>query len=1163
MPQILVVDDDPDVGRTLRDLLAVHGHSSVLAGSGEEALDILYQTPVDLVLLDARLPGLSGFETCASIRSLHGASLPVLMVTAFGDREAVRKATEAGADDLIQKPVDTPALMLKVRAFLRLKSLHDEIVLNREEAQARVRDLALLHDIGRDWSLIAEPEEFHRMVSQRLATLIGAPICLVALYDPATRLMAAALPVHGLSDDVARTFRYVVKAGYRSLWNFKTGRPYVSNRPRSDPRLVQEMVQTSQAESLVLVPMISEGQVLGLIGALNKPGGFTEGDVQLLSIFAGPAATFLRSRQIFDRQRRHAARLERLSDITGAMAGTLGRTPLLELAVSRMQKDLGYDGVAFWSPGEDGELRREVASGLERPPEYPVDMERLKWALRGSSPFKAGLANVAAELTLPVRAGDQSLGVLDVLRLPGPSLDEEEVNLLTALAGQLALALQKAASVAETERLARQMATLYDVGLETAALRDLRHLFVKASEEAGRLIRADHTSVLRLNEGEATLQLFAAWARDPAIESYATPIFHVGEGIAGRVARDWLPALVNDADVNRDFVRRGNPVSRILCVPLTYYDREREALALFGVLNASRRPGAPHFTHDDLEYLTRFAGQLSIAVANSMAFDAERERSQQLALVNTLIREIAGILSSERIFETVVRRIQEAFHYPVVMIGVPDFGAGLLRIAAAVGREPEPEGWGSVPLNTGITCRAIRERRTEMVPDVSCDPDYVKVVAQTRSEVAVPILAGDEVVAALNVESDNVGAFNRGEVITLETLADGIGIILRNAELYQALERTNARLVELDRTKSELVNLVAHDFRAPLAGVLGYAELLEWKPDSAREERIESARAIVNAATHMASLVDKTLKTSRLETGQFPFDFGLLDLSATLQAVLERSPQSSRHPVTAEIPEDPLPCWADRERIAEVVENLLSNAVKYSPEGGPILIEARREGETASVRVGDRGIGIAREDMNRLFRPFSRLRSRRTAEIEGTGLGLYICERIVRAHGGRLWAESKPDEGSTFAFSLPLFGVAAQSRAPLVLVAAGDERTRRVVRRVAEELGYATHEVADGVEAVEAAVRLLPQAVVLDRVLPRLQAEEVAQRLRDNAATRAIPLFVLASEGDLGSRAALFEACIPKPLDRVALVAGLGALPGRRLTTSTVGRRIWIVPSIR
>jgi signal transduction histidine kinase/CheY-like chemotaxis protein len=768
-----------------------------------------------------------------------------------------------------------------------------------------------------------------------------------------------------------------------------------------------------------------------------------------------------------------------------------------------------------------------------------VDAERLKWALQASSPLRTGLAGVASELTVPVRAGDHSLGVLDVLRLAGGAFDDEEVNLLTALAGQLALALQKAASVAETERMARQMATLYDVGLETAALRDLRHLFLKAAEEAGRLIRADHTSVMRVNEAEGTLRLFAAWARDQLTESYGAPSFHVGEGIAGRVAQDWLPAIVNDPDVDRDFVPRRNPVARILCVPLTYYDREREALALFGVLNATRRPGSPRFSHDDLEYLTRFAGQLSIAVANSMAFDAERERSEQLALVNTLLREIAGILSRERIFQTAARRIQEAFRYPVVMIGCPDVAAGIHRIAAVVGRESGPQGWASFPISAGITGRAMRERRTMLVPDVSVDPDYVKVVSETRSEVAVPILSGDEVVAVLNVESDRVGAFSRGEIITLETLADGVGIILRNAELYQALERTNAKLVELDRTKSELVNIVAHDFRSPLAGVLGYAELLEWKPDAPREERVENARAIINAATHMSNLVDKTLKTSRLETGQFPFEFGLVDLSATLRGVLDRFPHAPQHSVNAEIPEDPLPCWADRERLAEVIENLLSNAVKYSPEGGPIRLEVRRDGEVVSVRVVDRGIGIAREDMGRLFRPFSRVRSRSTAEIEGTGLGLYICERIIRAHGGRLWAESRVSEGSTFAFSLPLFGAAAQTRAPLVLIAAGDEGTRREVRRIAEELGYGTHEVADGVEAVEAAIRLVPSAAVLDRVLPRLQAEEVAQRLKEMGATRHIPLFVLAAEVDLGAQASLFRACIPKPLDRDVLAAGL------------------------
>src|SRR5207245_459789 len=152
----------------------------------------------------------------------------------------------------------------------------------------------------------------------------------------------------------------------------------------------------------------------------------------------------------------------------------------------------------------------------------------------------------------------------------------------------------------------------------------------------------------------------------------------------------------------------------------------------------------------------------------------------------------------------------------------------------------------------------------------------------------IPIFSGEDVVAVLTVGRDVRRGFDRGQVITLETLADGIGIILRNAELYQALERTNAKLVELDRMKSELVNIVAHDFRSPLAGVLGHAELLEWKPDASRGERVEQAQAIIRAATHMASLVDKTLKTTRLETGHFPFEFGVVELGAVARAVVSR-----------------------------------------------------------------------------------------------------------------------------------------------------------------------------------------------------------------------------------------------------------------------------------
>ncbi len=768
-------------------------------------------------------------------------------------------------------------------------------------------------------------------------------------------------------------------------------------------------------------------------------------------------------------------------------------------------------------------------------------MDRLTWALRGGAPLQIA-GNGFCEIALPVRAGEHALGVLNVFRNSNVAFREEEANLLGAISGQLALALQKAASIEVTERMARQMATLYDLGLETSALRDLKGLFVKATEEAGRLIKADHVSAFRFSEADGTIRLFAAWARDPTREPYAVPVFRVGEGIAGRVARDWVPAMVNDAQQSPDFVHRTNPVGRILCVPLTHFDQERRAPTLFGVLNATRKPGTPRFTHDDLEYLTRFAGQLSIAVANSMAFAAERERSEQLALVNTLLREIAGNLSRERILETAVRRIQEAFHFSLVMIGIPDYEAGVERTIAAAGPDPTLLLRDTYPLHAGVTGRVLREKRTVLIPDVAEDPEYMRIVATTRSEVAMPILSGEDVVAVLNVESEEPRAFHRAQVITLETLADGIGIILRNAELYQALEQTNLKLVELDRLKSDLVNVVAHDFRAPLSGVLGYAELLEWKPDAPIEERVENAQAIIRAATHMAALVDKTLRTTRLETGHFPFEFGVVDLSAVIHGLLSRLPGDPRHPLTVEVPEDPLPCWADRDRIAEVVENLVSNASKYSPDGGPIRITATVDGEMVTVAVTDRGIGIGSADLTRLFRPFSRVRTARTAEIEGSGLGLYICDRIVRGHGGRLWVESLPGEGSVFSFSLPLFGVAAQTRSPMVLVAAGDETTRREVRRVAEEMGYGTHEVADGVEAVEAALRLRPAVVILDRILPRLQAHEVAERLKENPTTGAIPLFVLAPEGDLGATASLFKACVPKPIDRNHLASVLAAL---------------------
>jgi signal transduction histidine kinase len=182
---------------------------------------------------------------------------------------------------------------------------------------------------------------------------------------------------------------------------------------------------------------------------------------------------------------------------------------------------------------------------------------------------------------------------------------------------------------------------------------------------------------------------------------------------------------------------------------------------------------------------------------------------------------------------------------------------------------------------------------------------------------------------------------------------------------------------------------VAHDFRAPLAGVLGYAELLEWKDDSTREERVEHARAIIQSATHMATMVDKTLKSTRLETGHFPFEYGVVDVAAAAREVLGRFPRDSRHALELRLSDEPEPLlsWADGERIAEVLENLLSNAVKYSPAGGAGLargVRLRRQRDVARARPGHRH---RTADMQRLFRPFSRVKTRQTARSRAPAWG--------------------------------------------------------------------------------------------------------------------------------------------------------------------------------
>ena len=230
------------------------------------------------------------------------------------------------------------------------------------------------------------------------------------------------------------------------------------------------------------------------------------------------------------------------------------------------------------------------------------------------------------------------------------------------------------------------------------------------------------------------------------------------------------------------------------------------------------------------------------------------------------------------------------------------------------------------------------------------------------------------------------------------------------------------RIRKLERVRREFVANASHELRTPLSVIRGYVETLleEPPPDAA------TARGFLSAmdrnVRRLESLMRDLLSISELESQQARLSIGpvvLRELAADAAGELGRLAQERGGTVTLDFPDDLPTATADEDRVHQVFTNLIENALKYSGPGGRVRVSARAEGAQLVVSVSDNGPGIAPEHLTRIFERFYRVDKARSRALGGTGLGLSIVKHIVHAQGGRVWAESRPGEGSTFYFTLP------------------------------------------------------------------------------------------------------------------------------------------------
>ncbi|HEX8857809.1 MAG TPA: PAS domain-containing sensor histidine kinase [Actinomycetes bacterium] len=233
-------------------------------------------------------------------------------------------------------------------------------------------------------------------------------------------------------------------------------------------------------------------------------------------------------------------------------------------------------------------------------------------------------------------------------------------------------------------------------------------------------------------------------------------------------------------------------------------------------------------------------------------------------------------------------------------------------------------------------------------------------------------------------------------------------------------------LHEAERAKADFVATVSHELRTPITPIKGYVELLRSKGDSMDAElRQEILRIVAERTDHMSRLIEDLLLASRISSeGQTPVVLGLsLERSDLVEVARAATADYLREPdcrLRLELPQEPLEVRADPLRLEQILGNLLSNAHKYSPSPLPVRLKLWRERGWAKASVVDRGRGIPRDELERIFDKFHRVEDPMTMTTSGTGLGLYIARELARAMGGEVEALSVPGRGSTFTLRLPL-----------------------------------------------------------------------------------------------------------------------------------------------
>ncbi len=345
-----------------------------------------------------------------------------------------------------------------------------------------------------------------------------------------------------------------------------------------------------------------------------------------------------------------------------------------------------------------------------------------------------------------------------------------------------------------------------------------------------------------------------------------------------------------------------------------------------------------------------------------------------------------------------------------------------LLMQTAIDRRHAPAMWSELEAHRSVLLERLPP---EMIASFAQDETHLRALhaMNMSSGIMVPLVAHGRLVGAMAlISSEPSRPYLPVDVRFAEQVAQPAAFAIENARLYAEAQRAI-------RTRDDVLGIVAHDLRNPLGTILLQAVRLQ-HPGAAPESARKPAELIDRCAKRMSRLIDDLLDVTRMEAGRLPIEQVRIAAGELVgHSVEAQRPLAAAASVElqVDVARDLPDVWADRDRLQQVFENLIGNAVKFTRSGGAIVVGAASRAEEVMFWVADTGAGITGEDLPRVFDRF--WQARRPGR-HGAGLGLPIAKGIVEAHGGRIWVESTPGQGSTFFFTIPPAPGAEERPAP-------------------------------------------------------------------------------------------------------------------------------------